>query len=50
MRKCGMEKEGRLRGRLLNKGKYVDVDLYAILQEDYLRMKMAVTASQHETR
>ena len=35
MRKCGMRKEGTLRGRLLNKGKYVDVDLYAILREDY---------------
>ena len=50
MRKCGMEKEGRLRGRLLNKGKYVDVDLYAGLREDYLRRKLAVTPSQHETR
>ncbi len=35
MRKCGMRKEGTLRGRLYNKGKYVDVDLYAILKEDY---------------
>ena len=35
MRKCGMQKEGTLRGRLLNKGKYVDVDVYAILREDY---------------
>ena len=37
MRKCGMEKEGRLRGRLLNKGKYVDVDLYAIVRSDFLK-------------
>ena len=27
-----------------------DVDLYAILREDYLRRKLAVTPSQHETR
>ena len=39
MRKCGMPKEGTLRGRLYNKGRYVDVDLYAILREDYARMK-----------
>ncbi len=37
MRKCGMRKEGTLRGRLYNKGRYVDVDLYAILREDYAR-------------
>ena len=36
MRKCGMLKEGTLRSRLYNKGKYVDVDLYAILRKDYL--------------
>ena len=36
MRKCGMQKEGTLRSRLYNKGKYVDVDLYAILRKDYL--------------
>lgn len=35
MRKCGMRKEGTLRGRLFNKGRYVDVDLYAILRADY---------------
>ena len=35
MRKCHMQKEGTLRGRLYNKGKYVDVDLYAILRKDY---------------
>lgn len=37
MRKCGMQREGCLRGRLLNKGRYVDVELYAILREDYRR-------------
>lgn len=35
MRKCGMQKEGTLRQRMLNKGKFVDVDLYAILRRDY---------------
>lgn len=39
MRKCGMRKEGTLRGRLYNKGRYVDVDLYAMLREDYARWK-----------
>ena len=37
MRKCGMRKEGTLRGRLYNKGRYVDVDLYAMLRKDYAR-------------
>ena len=37
MRKCGMRKEGTLRGRPYNKGRYVDVDLYAMLREDYAR-------------
>ena len=37
MRKCGMRKEGTLRGRLYNKGRYIDVDLYAMLREDYAR-------------
>ena len=36
MRKCGMVKEGTLRQRMMNKGKFVDVDLYAILRRDYL--------------
>ena len=35
MRKCGMVKEGTLRQRLYNKGRYVDVELYAILRQDY---------------
>lgn len=34
MQKVGMRKEGDLRGRLYNKGRYVDVSLYAILRED----------------
>ena len=48
MRKCGMQHEGRLRGRIMNKGRYMDVDLYAILREDYLLMKKKRTL-QHET-
>ena len=36
MQKCGMQREGTLRARLCNKGEYVDVDLYAILRNDYL--------------
>ncbi len=39
MRKCGMQREGTLRERLYNKGRYVDVELYAILRRDYLAMK-----------
>jgi len=41
MEKCGMRKEGTLRGRLYNKGKYVDVNVYAILREDYNRDRIA---------
>lgn len=37
MEKAGMQREGVLRGRLFNKGKYVDVALYAMLREDYTR-------------
>ena len=37
MEKCGMKKEGVLRQRLYNKGKYVDVALYAILHCDYMK-------------
>ena len=35
MRKCGMCREGTLRQRLLNKGRFVDVELYAILRRDF---------------
>ena len=35
MRKCGMRREGTLRQRLLNKGRFVDVELYAILRRDF---------------
>lgn len=36
MEKCGMEKEGVLRQRLYNKGKFVDVAVCSILRRDYL--------------
>ena len=38
MRKCGMRREGLLREKLMNKGKFVDVELYAILRRDYEEM------------
>ena len=34
MEKAGMRREGVLRGRLFNKGRFVDVVLYAILRKD----------------
>ena len=34
MEKCGMKKEGLLRERLYNKGRFVDVSLYSILKKD----------------
>ena len=37
MRKCHMQHEGTLRSRLFNKGRYVDVELYAILRKDFNR-------------
>lgn len=39
MRKSGMRKEGTLRQRLLNKGRFVDVDLYAILRKDWWALR-----------
>ena len=39
MRKCGMTHEGSLRQRMLNKGRFVDVELYAILRKDYMKEK-----------
>ena len=35
MRKCGMKHEGTMRSKLINKGKYVDVELYAILRREF---------------
>lgn len=34
MEKAGMRHEGRLRQRVYNKGRYADVELYAILRDD----------------
>ena len=34
MEKCGMRREGVLRGRLLNKAEFIDVVLYAVLRSD----------------
>ncbi|MEF9974721.1 MAG: GNAT family N-acetyltransferase [Clostridia bacterium] len=48
MRKCGMRYEGTLRGRLFNKGRYVDVDLYAILREDFFETNGVLDASKGE--
>lgn len=48
MRKCGMVKEGTLRQRLMNKGRFVDVDLYAILRRDYLKNSRAQQAQNGE--
>ena len=41
MEKCGMRKEGELRQRLYNKGRFVDVALYAILKADYEKENQA---------
>ena len=35
MRKCGMRHEGTLRGRIFNKGRFSDVELYAMLRSDW---------------
>jgi len=35
MEKCGMQKEGLLRSRLYNKGRYVDVFVCSILRDEY---------------
>ena len=39
MLKCGMRREGCLRGRIFNKGRFSDVELYAMLREDWEMMK-----------
>ena len=36
MQKCGFRREGILRNRMINKGEYVDVVLYAILRSDWM--------------
>lgn len=35
MAKCGMKQEGTLRGKVFNKGEFADVNLCAILREDW---------------
>ena len=35
MEKAGMQKEGVLRKRLYNKGKYIDVEMWSVLMEEY---------------
>ncbi|MBR6524822.1 MAG: GNAT family N-acetyltransferase [Clostridia bacterium] len=39
MEKAGMHYEGTLRQRLNNKGRFVDVNIYAILQKDFQHLK-----------
>ena len=34
LEKCGMQREGLLRSRILNKGEYVNVVLWAVIQSD----------------
>ena len=35
MEKCGLRQEGILRNRIVNKGEYIDVALYAVLRSDW---------------
>ena len=35
MQKCGLTQEGILRGRIMNKGEYIDTALYSILRSDW---------------
>jgi len=49
MKKCGLKYEGTLRGRLFNKGRYVDVNLYSILRPEYVEKLKKAEAAQHET-
>ncbi len=35
MEKCGMQKEGVLRGRVFNKGEHIDVAMWAIVRPDW---------------
>ena len=39
MRHAGMQREGLLRQRIYNKGRFVDVELYAILRADYEELR-----------
>ena len=49
MEKCGMRREGVLRQRLCNKGKYVDVALYAILRSDPRPGNALLERNQHDS-
>ena len=44
MRNAGMKHEGTLRQRIYNKGRFSDVDLYAILKSDFDPAKREVHA------
>lgn len=44
MRNAGMKHEGTLRQRIYNKGRFADVDLYAILKSDFDPAKREVHA------
>ena len=35
MQKCGLTQEGILRGRIMNKGEYIDTALYSVLRSDW---------------
>ena len=37
MEKAGMQREGILRKKLYNKGRYIDVEMWSILMEDYIK-------------
>lgn len=39
MQKCGMRHEGTLRGKVHSRGRFLDVDMYAILREDWLKLR-----------
>ncbi len=46
MAKCGMRREGILRQRVSNKGRQADVAIWAILREDWLKMRENTPAFQ----
>lgn len=46
MRKAGMVHEGTLRQRLYNKGRFVDMELYALLRQDYEARRAGTDATQ----
>lgn len=38
MEKCGMTHEGHLRQRIFNKGEFLDVEMWGMLRQDWLRL------------